>query len=239
MSLYRIKTFFISLALGWLLLSRPAYADVENIQNILKFLDTIEKKLVNYYEDFQNVKRGIQDDLTGIKGTIQDAKDAANDIVGEGQDLINQGTSLWNSANGLIRSPLDGLLSTAPEFIEDINDLDSTIEDVQENIVPKVSRVENSVEYQKHQEKVNDILREQLASMYAFALVQRSEIAKEKASGAEEIDTTNERKLIQASADSITKTVVRLINIYQMEAAMFEYEAVSASGKSGQRTDEE
>ena len=260
-----ILTLNIMFALG--VMMPAAHADKEVVQKVLKKTDRIEKTAIKYLEEAQTLKRKIQSELQGIKGTIAKAKNFANavasgDIAGAissgtalGSDLnlgdgfmaiagqasgaFNQASGLLSKANGLMNSPLDQIVNNVPGFIQDINDLESTVADVEKNIMAEVSVIENSVAHQVHEEKINDILREKLATIYAQALVTRSKIADEKAEKPEEIDTTNERALISASVDSVTQIAVRLNNIYQMESAMMEYATIKEGGKSKQRVKEE
>lgn len=160
-------------------------------------------------------------------------------IAGQVSGAFNQASGLLSKANGLMNSPLDQIVNNVPGFIQDINDLESTVADVEKNVMAEISAIENSVAHQEHEEKINDILREKMATIYAQALVTRSKIADEKAEKPEEIDTTNERALISASVDSVTQIAVRLNNIYQMESAMMEYATIKEGGKSGQRVKEE
>lgn len=182
---------------------------------------------------------GAGDGVMNEFNALQSNYDTISNAYGQANNLVGQASGLLSQANGLLNSPLDQMVGNVPSFISNINDLGDTISDVEKNIIPKVSRTENSVAFQEHEEKVNDVLRETLASLYAQAFVTRSEIADEKAKTPEEIDTTNERALIGAATDSVTRSVVRLVNIYQMEAAMLEFKALYASGYSGQRTEEE
>lgn len=188
----------------------------------------------------------LGDEFMGEMQTLQNNYEAGSQlynsgsaIVGQASGAVNQASGLLSKANGLMNSPLDQVVNNIPSFIQDVNDLKSTVSDIEDNVMAEVSRVENSIAFQEHEEKINDILREKLATLYAQAMVTRSKIADEKAETPEEIDTTNERALISASADSVTQISVRLTNIYQMESAMMEYETLKTGGKSGQREKEE
>ena len=71
--------------------------------------------------------------------------------------------------------------------------------------------------------------RQNVSSFYAKALAMRVQIAKDKAATPAEIDTTNERALIQASVMVTTTTAQRLARILELEAAMYEYETTQSS----------
>lgn len=162
-----------------------------------------------------------------------------SEAYGQASSAVGQASGLLSKANGLMNSPIDEIINNVPSFIQDVNDLKGTMSDIEKNVIPSISRIENPVAFQQHEEKINDILREKLATLYAQALVTRSKIADEKAATPEEIDTTNERALISAAIDSVTQVTVRLNNIYQMESAMMEYQTMKESGQSGQRETEE
>ena len=181
----------------------------------------------------------LGDGFMGEMETLQNNYEAVSQLYNSGSAIVGQASGLLSKANGLMSTPLDQIVNNVPGFIQNINDLESTASDVEKNVMAEVSVIENSIAHQEHEEKINDILREKLATLYAQALVTRSKIADEKAETPEEIDTTNERALISASADSVTQISVRLNNIYQMESAMMEYATIKEGGKSRQRVKEE
>ncbi len=181
----------------------------------------------------------LGDGFMGEMEALQNNYEVGSQLYNSGSAITGKASGLLNKANGLMNSPLDQVVNNVPDFIQDINDLESTVSDVEKNVMAEVSRIENSIAHQEHEEKINDVLREKLATLYAQALVTRSKIADEKAETPEEIDSTNERALISASADSVTQIAVRLNNIYQMESAMMEYATIKEGGKSRQRVKEE
>ncbi len=189
-----------------------------------------------------NLGDGFMSEMEALQNNYEAGSQLYNSgsaMAGQASGAFNQASGLLSKANGLINSPLDQIVNNVPGFIQDINDLESTVADVEKNVMAEVSVIENSIAHQEHEEKINDILREKMATIYAQALVTRSKIADEKAEKPEEIDTTNERALISASVDSVTQIAVRLNNIYQMESAMMEYATIKEGGKSGQRVKEE
>lgn len=242
-----------------------AYADKETMQSFLKKLDNAERNAINALELYQNTKRLYQSTYAGIKGTLSSVKNVGTAIkngdisgaVAAGTSAINQGstlatgedalsndqinaaTSVANDLNGLSTNPMETLKTQIPSFISNVKDLTQSKKDVEENTVPKNITTENPTAYAKQMEKIYDIMRQNISTMYAKALVMRVEIAKEKAATPPEIDTSNQRILIQNTADVSTRAITRLTRILELEADILEYEAMRGSKEFINKSSEE
>lgn len=235
--------------------SREAYADKEIVQKVLKKTDVIEKQGIFYLEEYQKIKRKVQKTVTGVKQAITTGANfvtavANGDLVGAvsagtsltnqisqnltGKDLvegkqISAATSIAGNVSSLITNPMETLKTKIPSFISDVKDLKKTKKNVEENVVPENTQQENPTAYAEQQNKIDDLQRQNVSSFYAKALAMRVQIAKDKAATPAEIDTTNERALIQASVMVTTTTAQRLTRILELEAAMYEYETTQSS----------
>ena len=234
---------------------REAYADKEIVQKVLKKTDAIEKQGIFYLEEYQKIKRKVQKTVTGVKQAITTGTNfvtavANGDLVGAvsagtsltnqisqnltGKDLvegkqISAATSIAGNVSSLITNPMETLKTKIPSFISDVKDLKKTKKNVEENVVPENTQQENPTAYAEQQNKIDDLQRQNVSSFYAKALAMRVQIAKDKAATPAEIDTTNERALIQASVMVTTTTAQRLARILELEAAMYEYETTQSS----------
>lgn len=234
---------------------REAYADKEVVQKVLKKTDAIEKQGIFYLEEYQKIKRNVQKTVTGVKQAITTGTNfvmavANGDLVGAvsagtsltnqisqnltGKDLvegkqISAATSIAGNVSSLITNPMETLKTKIPSFISDVKDLKKTKKNVEENVVPENTQQENPTAYAEQQNKIDDLQRQNVSSFYAKALAMRVQIAKDKAATPAEIDTTNERALIQASVMVTTTTAQRLARILELEAAMYEYETTQSS----------
>ena len=235
--------------------SREAYADKEIVQKVLKKTDVIEKQGIFYLEEYQKIKRKVQKTVTGVKQAITTGTNfvtavANGDLVGAvsagtsltnqisqnltGKDLvegkqISAATAIAGNVSSLITNPMETLKTKIPSFISDVKDLKKTKKNVEENVVPENTQQENPTAYAEQQNKIDDLQRQNVSSFYAKALAMRVQIAKDKAATPAEIDTTNERALIQASVMVTTTTAQRLARILELEAAMYEYETTQSS----------
>ena len=253
-----VRRFIIILMIiscGLLIHSEPAYADKEVVQKILKKTDYYEKKGIGYLEEYQKLKRNVQKKITGLKKAISTsaafatavsngdlvgavsagtslANQASQEIGGENlleNKQINAATSIAGNVSSLLTNPMETLKTKIPSFVKDVKDLKKTKKNVEENIVPENTPQENPTAYSEQQAKIDDLQRQNVSSFYAKALAMRVQIAKDKASTPAEIDTTDERALIQESVLITTTTAQRLARILEIEAAVYEYEMTQSS----------
>ncbi len=246
----------IGMIICFMLMNIPsAYADKEVIQSVLKKMDTIERFAINLLEEYQKAKRFYQSTYAGIKGTLSSVKNVGTAIkngdisgaVAAGTSAVNQGSTLVtgenalsdkqvnaaasvaNDLNGLSTNPMETLKTQIPSFMSNVKNLTQSKKDVEENTVPKNITTENPTAYAKQMEKIYDIMRQNISTMYAKAMVMRVAIAEEKSAAQPEIDTSNQRILIQNTADVSTRAITRLTRILELEADILEYEAMRGS----------
>ena len=161
-------------------------------------------------------------DSTDIPGLSENLENIQTNVDEAGK-LTASASALASKANGLIKTSADLLPNTVPNYLTDTTDIKQTEADVEKEYTSVYGNNPDIDVFTEQQDKLMSAQRENIANLYAKALAVRVDIADEKAATPVEIDSTTARSLINATRDTAMRTAVRLKRIYELEAAMYEY----------------
>lgn len=214
-----------------------AFPDKETIQLNLMIAKAYTQGGLQTYEEFQEKKRELTNELNGAKGMLQSAKkmseaiqsgdldgaiSAAEDVGLGAEDIGITGENIEKFTN---------IKNMTPSFISNVNDIKNTEEEVSKNYTPQYGE-EKDIEITEEQDtKIDAIQRDNVARMYAKALVNRVKTAKEKAANVEEIDTSDTRQIISAIKEQAMISASRLKRIAELESAIYEFKTIEKNKK--------
>ncbi len=240
--------------MGWAALTPEAQAlkDKEHVQKVLKKADIHVKQGMIVYEKGQEYKREMTDKLNGAKGFISAVKegditgalDAADTVAGDSiggetgaiRDNISGATGAVDGAVSGVKGAVGNVKNKVPGMISNVNNPEQTREDVSKAYYGQYGEGNDVGVFNDQNEKTDAIQRENIADMYARALTGRVAIAKEKADGEKEIDTSDTRQLINATRNKAMQTAERLRKILVYEASIYQFQT-AAKAKAFQNID--
>lgn len=225
---------FLSYVVG--ITQASALPDKEVIQQNLMKARAVTQKGLQAYEEAQTAKREITDKVNGAKGAINTAT-RMSQAVKEGNldNVLNEAENLNSSIENMgIETGIEGGANKnanknkVPSFINNVNNIKDTQKEISKNLTPQYTETnDKNIVTEAQNLKIDALQRENVANLYANAIVTRVEIVKEKAATPEkEIDSSNTREIITATKDIAMKSAARLAKIMELESAIHEYRLI-------------
>lgn len=220
-----------------------ARADIEAPQTVIGTVKSVIEEARAVQEDLNEIQADLRSAAEGVAGPVKNAVKTVNDVKNEAQSNIQAAKDKVDAAKNATNDP-EGALSTMgskmPGFITkvDTNDQAKVSEAVKKNYFAQKPKSTgstgstaakadgeaaetDSVKIAKeHEEKMNEIQRENFANIYAQAFTIRTNLAKEKE---EEKKHENSRDIIQNTKDMAMQMNKRYRKLMIMEAALFEF----------------
>ena len=199
-----------------LLWSSAARADIEGMQVPLGVAKGVYEEGRAIQEQYNQIKEEVRSTVEGVAGPVKSGIKAAKDAKAAVDEKIDAAKNMANDPEG----SLETLNKKMPNFLNvDGNDQEKLTEAVNKNFLPQIKEGENQTEVvQKQNEKMEEIIRDQVADLYSSAFAIRTNLATEKAS---ELDMKDSREIITATRDKAVETARRLRKIMLMETLIY------------------
>ena len=206
----------------------------------------VQEEIDSLQTEIRSAAEGIAGPIKETVNTVNDVKDQTTSAIKEGQEAVN---SAKDAAQNAVKDPTSALSSQGaqiPNFLSSVDtyDTEALSSAVQKNYFmqrPKSTTTTSNnnsettetsssseettdlTELQKAQEeKMDEIMRENWARLYAAAFTSRTNLSKENQ---EEKNKENTRDIIQATKDKVMQMTKRFQEIVLLNAMDFEFKA--------------
>ena len=182
-----------------------AKADIDAIQKIQNLLQTVQEKATTYQEKLQE-----------YKDQVKDASEKAKEV----KSMSETGLSTIQTLD------TDKIKELGAVKIEGIpNSEETSSEEVakaaQDKLLPKQGKGNDTEIFKKQQEYLQDVMRDSIARLYAFAFTTRTQLLKETIRDDDMTDTNQIAAEVNAKAIDV---INRLAKIYMLESMMQDYQ---------------
>lgn len=192
------KLLLISAVCLGLLYVPQAYADFEGVENVLTQLEKLQKKAQVAQKKYQAIESAYNQARQGVLGVIEVASSDLNfEKVG---------------AN---------MVKVVADNVGDMSSLESAIE---KGTIPNYTDKNQTETYQAAKEVNDNILRKDIARLYAYAFTLRTNLAKERAEKKDELDPSSDsRDMLRRANKEAMESARRLNRIVDMQSSMEEF----------------
>lgn len=185
-------------------LPNSARADKEFIQKLQNIATTVQEKAKLAQEKIQEVKDKFKSLSEGAQGMAADIKSGIDSARNMDLDSLKD-----------FGKRIEGL-----PIGKDV-EKDEMAGAIEENYVPKVGGGNDLEADRAAKEKMQEVLRNAVAKLYALGFTNRTSLQKEKP---RDVDMTDSRQMLQETNNKAIEVIDRLTQIYILEAAMEEYQ---------------
>lgn len=206
---------FLRIFVVLLMISLPctARADKEFIQKIQETLRKVQEKARTYQEKVQEIKDEVKNQAEQAKGFASQAQQLANDTVAGVKDLQNGDVEGLKKAH----KTLEGMPDPNPKKTNPAKG----VETIEQQLVTKPGEGDDDKKFDEAQEKMQEVLRQSVAELYAAGFTTRTNMQKEKP---RDVDMNDTGQMLQETNVKAIEIVNRLAQIYVLESLLENYQ---------------